>query len=260
MNKGTLIRTNVIMNNFETKKVYARQMLNHRSEQINYGMVSQYHNNKKSELNKLCDIYGSDKGGDDGLPKPYAWPSHTYVEMYDLMFRLHKNDVSLLIECGIGHFDQNSEVAMSQTYEAGASLRIWRDYFPNARIIGVDIRRDILFSDERIDTYHCDQTEPESIEKFVLKAGLCKNSVDIIIDDGLHTFLAGKTFFEEMIKYLDNNGIYIIEDILPSDMILYKDYFLNLTDKYLVNFMNLTSPTRGLLRGDNRMLMIRKNL
>ena len=41
----------------------------------------------------------------------------------------------------------------------GASLRAWRDFFPNATILGADLDREVLFEEERITTGYMDQTD-----------------------------------------------------------------------------------------------------
>ena len=114
----------------------------------------------------------------------------------------------------------------------GASLKMWKDFIPSARIIGVDIEREVLFKEDRIVTYYCDQLKKISIENFVKDAELAENSADIIIDDGMHNFKAGKSFLEVMIKFLNEDGIYIIEDIDGINMNYYKNYFSSLTTKY----------------------------
>lgn len=225
---------------------------------LSSGYISQYKKNDHSELNILCDKYGSDKGESDSKDNPYIWPSHNYSDFYDVMFRLRKSDVSLLVECGLGTNNPKLKSSMGINGKPGASLRVWRDYFPNAKIIGVDIDENVLFSETRIHTYGCDQTSQDSISKFATGAELQDSSVDIIIDDGLHTFGAGKSFFEGMIKFLTNNGIYVIEDVPARDIILYKDYFLQSRELYSTHFIVLSSPLRS--GGDNRLICITKNV
>ena len=104
----------------------------------------------------------------------------------------------------------------------------------------------IIFS--KFKTYHCDQTDFESIQHFLETAKILDNSVDIIIDDGLHNFKSGRIFFEGMIKCLSNNGLYIIEDISGDDMMLYKDYFANLDSKFDVRFLSLIRPYEKLMQ------------
>ena len=60
--------------------------------------------------------------------------------------------------------------SMGVNGQPGASLRMWKDYFPNASIFGCDIDRDVLFSEERIKTFHCDQTSAKSISNFLKNA------------------------------------------------------------------------------------------
>lgn len=229
----------------------------YRKSELTHSYFSQYSKNNKSEINNLCDTYGTDKGETKDTGHPYAWPSHNYADFYDLMFGLRRSDVDLVIECGLGTNNKDLASSMGSQGKPGASLRLWRDYFPKARIIGVDIDQEILFSEERIETFFCDQTNPDSIRAFAEKAKLNHDSVDIIIDDGLHTFNAGRVFFEEMIPYLAQEGLYVIEDVKYSDFLLYKDYFLQLQKIYAVQFVSLYTPHRygG---DDNRLIVIKK--
>ena len=59
--------------------------------------------------------------------------------------------------------------------------------FPRALVYGADIDRDILFEDNRIKTFYCDQTHRAAIRELWSQPGL-ESGADIIIDDGLHTF------------------------------------------------------------------------
>lgn len=120
----------------------------------------------------------------------------------------------------------------------GGSLRAWRDYFPSAEIIGIDIDPDVMFTEERINTYVCDQTQAKSIASFVTQANLQPNSVDIIIDDGLHEFDANVCLFENTKHLLKDNGIYVIEDvaIVNKQQQLFIDYFKNISS-YAVSFI-----------------------
>src|SRR5208283_3838057 len=97
----------------------------------------------------------------------------------------------------------------------GASLRGWRNYFPNAEIYGADVDQRVLFSEPRISTFYVNQLETGSIRDLWLKI---PNIVfDLMIDDGLHTFEANSTFMTNSIHKLAHGGIYIIEDILVAE-------------------------------------------
>jgi hypothetical protein len=98
----------------------------------------------------------------------------------------------------------------------GASLRAWREYFPQAQIYGADIDRDILFAEDRIQTFWTDQRDPKAIRE--LWHQLDGVSFDVMIDDGLHEAPANICFFMESFHKLKPGGIYVIEDILPHDI------------------------------------------
>jgi hypothetical protein len=234
-----------------------KRLASHRKRDLSYGFTAQYKKCDSSLLNILCDKYGSDKGEANGLNNPYVWPSHNYADVYELMFRLRRNDVGLVVECGLGTNNPDLKSSMGINGKPGASLRVWRDYFPNATVLGLDIDSDVLFSEDRIDTYYCDQTDSKSIAQFADEAQLKESSVDIIIDDGLHEFFAGKAFFEGMIKYLSIDGTYVIEDVKASDLLLYKDYFLAHSKEFSVQFFTLARP--NLLVVDNRLIIVRRN-
>lgn len=222
----------------------------------NHGMKIEYPKNDVSLLNQLCDKYGSDKG-EMTSTNPYPWQSHTYTDFYDMIFGLNRASVSLIIECGIGTNNPNIKSSMGINGNPGASLRVWQDFFPSAQIIGCDIDKDILFQNKRIKTFYCDQTNPNSIKNFIKNAQISLNSADIIIDDGLHEFEAGKCFFFFTIPLLKKDGIYIVEDVKPDDLVKFKNFFSNQLDVYDVRYIELYSTK---IKGyhDNRLIFIKK--
>jgi hypothetical protein len=117
-------------------------------------------NKSQNELSLLCDLYGSDKGSLCGRT------AHTYTSFYEYLFSNIRSDVKLVLECGLGTNNPNIPSNMGKNGQPGASLRVWRDYFPNAQIIGVDIDKDILFTENRIETRYIDQTSSETIMEF----------------------------------------------------------------------------------------------
>ena len=237
-----------------------RRLVSHKSDLYNSGFFFYYAKNENSQINKLCDHYGTDKGESNKENNPYWWESHNYADLYEMLFRCSRKHIKLLIECGLGTNDTNIKCSMGKNGKPGASLRMWRDFFPNARIIGVDIDKKILFNEERIETFYCDQLNKKSIENFSKESNLIKNSADIILDDGLHTFKAGVSFFENMIKFLNEDGTYIIEDVRPRDMILYKDYFENFRKEFTVHFIEGKRPNIPYSEGNKLILILKNNL
>ena len=114
------------------------------------------------------------------------------------------------MEIGLGTNNINVMSNMSEFGKPGASLRAFRDYLPESKIIGLDIDKTILFSEERIETMFYDQHDPENFLK--LNSNLF-GKIDIIIDDGLHSIIANLNSIKLAKKLLKPKGYLIIEDI-----------------------------------------------
>jgi hypothetical protein len=214
--------------------------------------VTYYRKSKTSLLNSLCDRYGSDKGEIKTGGHPYPWRSHSYADFYERQFGMQRKYMRNVFECGLGTNNPALESTMGAEGRPGASLRIWRDYFPSANIYGADIDKEILFEEERISTFFCDQTDPVSIGR--LWSNMPGIEFEIMIDDGLHTFDAGRCLFENSFHKLTDNGIYIIEDVKRDDLEKFQIY---LTQK-AVNFEFICLYRDGLPLGSNSLIVIRQ--
>ena len=178
------------------------------------------------------------------------WHPHTYTDVYSHMFDHCKDSIKNVFECGIG---TNTLLVsgMGNKYQPGASLKVWRDYFINANIFGADVDRNILFEEHRIETNYVDQTNSSSILDMWKRFENIE--FDLMIDDGLHTFDAGKTLFENSFYKLKPNGIYVIEDV--SHLYLYK--LAKFFKDYNHIIIKLKSSKANLLE-DNNMIIIKK--
>lgn len=170
----------------------------------------------KIELAQLCDKYGSDKGSSKRSNHNYPWKPHSYTDFYEFLFSQKRIEIETIFECGVGTPDLNFPANMGAFGQAGASLRVWQDYFPKALIYGGDIDSSVLFNEGRIKTYYLDQTDPNSIGSFFQLT--TQDEFDLMIDDGLHTFEAGWTLFNHSNHLLKQGGVYIIEDVRPRAM------------------------------------------
>lgn len=202
-------------------------------------------------LAHLCDKYGSDKGRIEADDTKFSWKYHTFTDFYDRHFSHCRSSVRNVFECGIGSVDPNIESNMGEFGTPGASLRVWRDYFPNAQIIGGDIDRKVLFSEDRIQTFYLDQTSELSVFGFWKQVEPVE--FDLMVDDGLHNFSAGKCLFENSVQHLAPNGIYVIEDVDVHDLTLYEAYFA--TKIFRVDFINMYRPDSDLF--NNSLVVIR---
>ena len=150
------------------------------------------------ELGRIFTAYGSDKA-----------TYHNYYILYDYMLA-DRAKVERVFEIGLG--TNNTDVVSNMTREGkpGASLRAFRDVLPNARIYGADVDRRILFTEDRIETFHVDQTDDATFEALgrVLPTGF-----DLMIDDGLHSPNANLRSLRFFLPRIKVGGWAVVEDI-----------------------------------------------
>lgn len=192
----------------------------------------QYISYEPTELCQIMHKHGSDKA--------LGW--HNYTLVYNELLHSIKSDALNIFELGIG------------TINSGASLRGWKEYFDKANVYGADILHEALFIEHRIQTFQCDQLSKKSID--ALWDNFKKVQFDFIIEDGLHTYDANISFFENSFHKLKKGCYYIIEDVLVSEIDRYEQYFKNckLTfNEYQI--LNLHNPGNNM---DNVLVIIKK--
>jgi hypothetical protein len=240
---------------FRQREQESRQLFQHDLEKAHSAFPLQWwvghHKNPNDLLAQLCDWHGTDKGSIMYSGQAYDWAPHTYADVYSLLFGHCRYAIRNVFECGLGTNNQSFGSSMGPAGKPGASLRVWRDYFPNAQIFGADIDRECLFSEERIKTFYVDQTSAKEIAAMWEHIGI--TDFDLIIDDGLHHFDAGCCLFENSVNRLSKSGIYIIEDVPLRDMVQYEEFFHG--GQYAVNYFNLFRPNLDL--GDNSLIVVR---
>ena len=162
---------------------------------------------QKLDLAELFRKYGSDKDINEY--------SQVYFTLFDKMKDMKLN----FLEIGIGTMIPGAHSSMvgyaPAHYKPGASLRAWRDFMPNSRIIGLDIQLDTQFSDEeRIETYLCYSVGTDEVNRWHEKMdGLM---FDVIIDDGSHVASDQLITLSNFYPMLKPGGIYIIEDVVEN--------------------------------------------
>lgn len=160
------------------------------------------------DLADLFNKYGSDKD------------RNGYSHLYSCLFDDMKDKNLNILEIGIGTMVEKACSSMKgympDTYKPGASLRAWNDYFKNSNIYGMDIQEDTQFKEDRIVTYICDSTSEESVNNVMNNLNI---KFDIIVDDGWHYDEAQKSTLKNFFPYLNDGGIYVIEDIYPESRI-----------------------------------------
>jgi hypothetical protein len=210
-----------------------------------------------TELCRIMGDAGSDKGHADLVS---SW--HNYTPVYYKLFKhlREKQDVHVF-ELGIGTLNPNIKYNMSlkgSTARAGASIFGWKQFFPQANIYAADIDTNILFQEDRIRTFYCDQTCRTTIRSMWSNPILSDKKFDIILDDGLHEFYANNTFLEESIEKVKEGGYYVIEDIrndLISTWISKANEITQMYSDISHEFYLLDSPHNKI---DNNLLVFKK--
>ena len=95
---------------------------------------------------------------------------------------------------------------------SGASLLIWRDYLPNATIVGIDVADPpaCVVGQDRIHVIQGSQDDPQVLERAGAAAG---GQFDMIVDDASHLgYLTKRSFHALFPRWLVPGGTYVIED------------------------------------------------
>ena len=118
-----------------------------------------------------------------------------YFDIYEKHFDRYVNKSPVILEIGV---------------HGGGSLEMWKNYFGRgAKIIGIDINPE------------CKQHEAEGIEIFIgsqddknLLNSIKEKypHIDVVLDDGSHIMSHMKKTFIELYDFVDDNGIYMVED------------------------------------------------
>jgi len=107
---------------------------------------------------------------------------------------------------------------------AGASMLIWRDYLPEATIVGVDLAAEAPASISHEPHLHYvsgSQDDPDVIHRAVAHFD---GPIDLIIDDCAHIGRFAKRSFVQLFQHLRGGGYYVIEDICASFLIQHRAF------------------------------------
>jgi hypothetical protein len=99
----------------------------------------------------------------------------------------------------------------------GASLFVWRDFFPNATIYGIDNDGRFIFNDQhRIQTAQADAYDYGALAGAIDGMNIrARDEFDFIVDDAVHDPEPQLKLLHFLWPYLKVNGIYAMEDVCP---------------------------------------------
>lgn len=168
-------------------------------------------------MDVIARRYGTDK----------SFLAHNYVRIYEKLFHSWRQKEIKLLEIGV--------------WDNARSLRMWKDFFPNAKIIyGIDL--DPAYNidcGDRIKIATGDQSDPQFLDRILFE----EEYFDIIIDDGSHQSRHQIATFEHLFPRLSNDGYYIVEDLHTS---YWQPYLVGVTQsaidyfKCLVDEINMS--------------------
>ena len=142
-------------------------------------------------LDTLDVIYGRNKTPKIGWGDKGTF--HSYIPYYAATFEEYRATAKNVLEIGV---------------KGGHSLNMWKQYFTNAHVIGIDInKRETVCP--TCEVIWGDATKKETFTSVP--------KLDIIIDDGSHDIEHQVKSFEILWPKLKKGGVYIIEDIQDID-------------------------------------------
>jgi hypothetical protein len=141
-------------------------------------------------LSQLGQRMGTDKGTD-----------HSYLEVYEQLFEPLRRRPMSMLEIGV--------------YK-GNSLRMWKSWFPMARIFGMDINPEVA------PVPGCELVIASQTDRAAIESRWSDESLDLIIDDGSHRLEHQLLALCYLWPKLKRGGLYVIEDL--SDIALAKHF------------------------------------
>lgn len=147
-------------------------------------------------LPEFCDSFPTDKCAN----------KHGFVEIYEPLFAPLRKDSIRFFEIGILN---------------GVSHLMWRTYFRQAAIFGIDLR-DYSRQSARsgVMTFVADQSNRDDLSAFINASG---GDFDVILDDGGHAMDHQQVSLGYLFSQVKPGGMFIIEDVHTSLPDFYAD-------------------------------------
>jgi hypothetical protein len=138
-----------------------------------------------------------------GTADPAVKPA-PYLPIYEQLLAPMRDRAFTLLELGVW---------------GGDSLQMWRDAFPKATIVGVDLAPPDLQLGPRVHVVRGDQSDAELMQR--ARAEYAPNGWDVIVDDASHIgVITARSLQALYTEHLRPGGLYCIEDwgtgYLPS--------------------------------------------
>lgn len=181
------------------------------------------------ELRKIIDNSRTDK---DTI--------HSYLETYEELFKDKRLSSTAILEIGINE---------------GGSIKLWNDYFINAKIFGLDIMNmrysinDIKYNYNRINLLL-------NTDAYNFDVNVFKFKFDIIIEDGFHLLSNQIITLNKYLPLLKEDGILIIEDVEKIEDV---EILKNETPEEYKKYIEIYDLRKNKGRFDDILFVINKN-
>jgi hypothetical protein len=132
--------------------------------------------------------------------------THSYLDLYETLLKNKRTSAKNVLEIGIGPAGTNN----------GGSIKLWYDYFINAKVYALDIIHILNVWDEikNLSRVELLTSTDAYDETFFKETFLNKNiKFDMVLDDGPHSLESMKNFIKLYSQVLCEDGILIIEDV-----------------------------------------------
>ena len=117
--------------------------------------------------------------------------NHRYGDAYEKLFP-NRETIELMMEVGVAD---------------GACLRAWRDIFPNALCVGLDIHPSALAFGERIEFHLGDQRSKDDCVR-----AADRGYFDLIVEDATHQLANTLLTLYWLWPYVRPGGLYVVEE------------------------------------------------
>ncbi|HEV7585630.1 MAG TPA: class I SAM-dependent methyltransferase [Solirubrobacteraceae bacterium] len=119
-----------------------------------------------------------------------------YLPIYEQLLGFMRDEAFTLLELGVW---------------GGHSLQMWRDAFPRATIVGIDLAPPEVALGPRVHVIQGDQADPELMQR--VRNELAPHGFDVIVDDASHIGITTARSLQVLYEnHLRAGGIYVIED------------------------------------------------
>ena len=169
---------------------------------------------------------------------------HSYLPLYEKLLTSKKETAKRILEVGIWR---------------GGSIKLWKDFFTNAVVHGVDIIDiNTVWSEIKNNRGIVLHTSTNAYDSDFVTTNFLNQNIkfDFLLDDGPHTLESMKQFIRLYSQVMADDGILIIEDVQAWEWI---DVLKNEVPEHLKEFVNVYDLRPNKARYDDIVFTIDKS-